>query len=79
MFVDCLPVDYLIVLKRGGVGTQGYGAQGQGVLPADQDGAALGTVKRSRTRSYMESDHMHITFGVRRDSEIHTNFTLVER
>jgi hypothetical protein len=45
MFVDFSPVDYLIVLKRGGVGTQGYGAQGQGVLPADQDGAALGQYK----------------------------------
>jgi hypothetical protein len=63
MFVVGGPVDYLIVLKRGGVGTQGYGAQGQGVLPADKDSAALGTVKRSHTCSYMVSDHMHITFG----------------
>ncbi len=53
MFVDWRPVDYLIVLKRGGVGTQGYGAQGQGVLPADKDSAALGTVQRTHTCSYM--------------------------
>ncbi len=77
MFVDCLPVAYLIVLKRGGVGTQGYGAQGQGVLPADQDRTTLGIVNRSHTYSFMVSDQMHITFGVRRDSEIHTSWTLI--
>ncbi len=67
MFVDFPPVEYLIVLKRGGVGTQGYGAQGQGVLPADQDGAALGTVQRTHTCSYMVRygiwSHIHIYFN----------------